>query len=104
MYFLQGFITFSVLILAHKDVGIEVFQTENKGRRVRATRSFEKDQFICEYSGDLITKEEKNKREAAYAQNPNIGSYIVTLPENYGFVDATVDDGRMGRLIQKSQF
>ena len=80
-------INLNLKILAHKDVGIEIFQTENKGRGIRATREFEKGDFIAEYSGDLITK--KERREEEYSQDSSVGSYIVTLPAGYGFIDAT---------------
>ena len=39
-------------ILAHTDDGLEVFETENRGRGVRTLKDFEKGEFLCEYAGN----------------------------------------------------
>ena len=41
-----------------------------------ATRFFAKGDFLCEYSGDLISEVEARKREAQYVINPSIGCYM----------------------------
>jgi [histone H3]-lysine4 N-trimethyltransferase ASH1L len=43
-------------------VGIEVFRTKNRGFGVRAMRSFQPYQAICEYTGEIITQDEADRR------------------------------------------
>jgi hypothetical protein len=43
-------------------VGIEVFKTPNRGNGVRAMRSFEPFQAICEYTGEIVTQDESDRR------------------------------------------
>ena len=38
-------------ILAHTDVDIKKFDTENRGRGIRTLKDFEKGEFVCEYAG-----------------------------------------------------
>ena len=38
-------------ILAHTDVDIETFDTENRERGVKTLKDFNKGEFICEYAG-----------------------------------------------------
>ena len=49
---------------------------KGKGCGVTATRPFQKGKFVCEYSGDLILREEAEKREQQYSRDPSIGSYM----------------------------
>lgn len=44
------------------DVGVEVLKTENKGFGVRACRTFDEDQIILEYAGEIITEDECQRR------------------------------------------
>ena len=58
------------------DFGVEVCKTASKGFGVRACRSFEPNQIIVEYAGEIITQEECERRmndeyknnEVSYAQ------------------------------------
>ena len=97
---------------------------EGKGRGVVSTQPFSKGELVCEYSGDLIFLEEARKREQKYAKDPTIGCYmyyfsyknrkmwyvlynknfLMCVPELMFFsLDATVDNGRMGRLLNHSR-
>ena len=49
---------------------------KGKGRGVVATQPFKRGQFVCEYSGELISKKEAEMREQRYSQDPSIGSYM----------------------------
>lgn len=40
---------------------------EEKGKGVVSTAQIKRGQYVCEYSGELITKAEATKREAMYA-------------------------------------
>ncbi|KAF2089956.1 SET domain-containing protein, partial [Saccharata proteae CBS 121410] len=44
------------------DLGVEVMETKDRGRGVRAMRAFEKDQVIMEYIGEIITQTESDRR------------------------------------------
>lgn len=45
---------------------LEVIDVEGKGKGVVAGRDFQKGDYICEYAGDLITREEAENRERKY--------------------------------------
>ncbi|KAI7744881.1 hypothetical protein M8C21_027216, partial [Ambrosia artemisiifolia] len=45
-------------------VKLEVFKTEGKGWAVRAGEPIERGTFVCEYIGEVIDKNEANKRRA----------------------------------------
>lgn len=88
-----------------EEEGIEKFATEEKGWGVRSTRPFSKGEFICEYSGELISAEEAKDREARYALVPEVGCYMYYF-EFLGrkmCVDATADNKRHGRLLNHSK-
>lgn len=85
--------------------GLMVKHIEGKGRGVFATQSFQKGQYVVEYHGDLLLKNEAKKREASYAQDPTTGCYMYYfqyLSKTY-CVDATKETDRMGRLINHSK-
>ena len=55
----------------------------NKGRGVIATSEFEKDEFVVEYKGELISKAEGNRRSNKYSADPSIGSFIYTIGDKW---------------------
>lgn len=57
-----------------KEVGIEARLVANKGRGIFATKPFKRNDFIVEYSGDLIQSPEMEYREKRYAYNDPSGS------------------------------
>ena len=44
------------------EIGVEVTDYGSKGFGLRACRSFNKDQIVIEYSGEIITRDESNRR------------------------------------------
>lgn len=93
------------LIINGIERGMKVQFTEEKGRAVFATRSFQKGEYVVEYHGDLLHITDAKKREAEYAQNPATGCYMYYfqyLCKTY-CVDATKETGRLGRLINHSK-
>lgn len=44
------------------DVGVDVVKTSDKGYGVQSLRTFEEDQIIVEYAGEIITKDECERR------------------------------------------
>lgn len=52
------------------DYGVEVMETEDRGYGVRAMRTFDPNQMIVEYVGEIITREECERRmENEYKDN-----------------------------------
>ena len=43
-------------------IGVEVFKTPDRGYGVRSNRCFEPNQIIMEYTGEIITEEECERR------------------------------------------
>lgn len=51
-------------------VGVEVFKTESRGFGIRSNRCFQPGQIIMEYTGEIITEEESERRmEVKYKDN-----------------------------------
>ncbi|KAK7614394.1 hypothetical protein BKA81DRAFT_402533 [Phyllosticta paracitricarpa] len=44
------------------NIGVEVMETPNRGHGVRAMRTFNKDQIVIEYIGEIITQQESDRR------------------------------------------
>ena len=44
------------------NIGVEVIKTYDRGHGVRSNRSFEPNQIIVEYTGEIITQEECDNR------------------------------------------
>ncbi|XP_062511210.1 N-lysine methyltransferase KMT5A-A-like isoform X2 [Corticium candelabrum] len=85
--------------------GLMVKDTEGKGRGVFASRKFKRGDLICEYSGELLSKREADKREKEYEGRPECGCYMYyfKFKGKSLCVDATKDNGRMGRLLNHSK-
>lgn len=60
----------------------QVRKIEGKGRGVFASRDFQRNEFVCEYSGELISHVEAKKREKQYGEDDNIGCYMYYLQSN----------------------
>lgn len=54
----------------------------NKGRGIVTTRSFQRGEFVVEYTGDLISMAEANDREAKYSADDNTGCYMYYFKHN----------------------
>lgn len=85
--------------------GLEVRVFEGKGRGVVASKDFSKGDFVVEYSGDLIDPIEAKLREEIYARNENAGCYMYYFKYNNQqyCVDATIESGKLGRLVNHSR-
>jgi [histone H3]-lysine4 N-trimethyltransferase ASH1L len=44
------------------DIGVEIMETKDKGYGIRSMRTFKPGQIILEYTGEIITQEECNRR------------------------------------------
>ena len=49
---------------------------EGKGRGVFSTKPFKKSDLICEYTGELISFQEAQRREELYSANPSAGCFM----------------------------
>ncbi|XP_064613076.1 N-lysine methyltransferase KMT5A-like [Liolophura sinensis] len=93
-------------VLNGKEIGLKVVEFEGKGRGVIATQDFRRGGFVVEYAGDLIDLNTAKLREEEYAQRPDkFGCYMYYFThknKNY-CVDATLESGRLGRLLNHSK-
>jgi len=83
---------------------LQVTHCEQKGRSVVVKRLFEKNEWVVEYNGELISAKEAEKREQEYKLDPSIGSYMFFF-ESQGkkfCIDATKETDKKGRLINHS--
>jgi len=75
---------------------------------VKATADIKNGEYLCEYSGELVTKEEAIKREAEYSRKGN-GCYMFFFKggQKELCVDATLPEKCFtpyGRLINHSKY
>ena len=82
---------------------LKVVQIEGKGRGVIADTDFEKDEFIVEYAGELISAKEGNSRDKKYASENIPGGFIFFFrcSEKALCIDATPETGRLGRPLNQ---
>ncbi|KAH8294205.1 hypothetical protein KR054_009427 [Drosophila jambulina] len=92
-------------VLEERCEGLGVRHFMGKGRGVVAERAFKRNEFVVEYVGDLISIGEASEREKRYALDENAGCYMYYFKhktQQY-CIDATVDTGKLGRLINHSR-
>ncbi|KAK4117633.1 hypothetical protein N656DRAFT_786329 [Canariomyces notabilis] len=79
-------------------VGVEVFKTADRGYGVRSNRCFEAGQIIMEYTGEIITEEECERRmNEVYKDNECY--YLMSFDQNM-IIDATT--GSIARFVNHS--
>ncbi|EFO26147.2 hypothetical protein LOAG_02341 [Loa loa] len=83
---------------------LEIFECEEKGRGIRTLRSFQKNEFVVEYKGEIIDLRLARIREREYAKDNSIGSfmYFFKYQNKQYCVDATDETPYKGRLINHS--
>ncbi|KAH8383320.1 hypothetical protein KR009_007988 [Drosophila setifemur] len=92
-------------VLEERCEGLQVRHFMGKGRGVVAERPFKRNEFVVEYVGDLISVTDASEREKRYALDENAGCYMYYFKhKNQQYcIDATVDTGKLGRLINHSR-
>jgi len=86
----------------HENVIVK--EIERKGKGVVAVMAIPKGAFVCEYSGELITMKDAKLRELRY-ESLGAGCYMYYFrwADSVWCVDATMPNGRVGRLINHSR-
>lgn len=79
-------------------VGVEVIKTIDRGYGVRSTRCFEPNQIIVEYTGEIITEEECDRRMREDYKN-NDCHYLMSFDQSM-IIDAT--KGSIARFVNHS--
>ena len=92
-------------IVNNREDGLKIIQTEDKGRGVEGTISFEKDCFIVEYAGQFMNVKQAREKEAYHQNDSSKGSYMFyfQFKDSKYCIDATEETGRLGRLINHSK-
>ena len=89
------------------DEGLPVksMNIRGKGKGVISTRFIKRGEFICEYVGELLTHEQAMEREDVYNKRGLKVGYMFYFQSKGKrcCIDATQDNGRMGRLINHSR-
>ncbi|KAI0506197.1 hypothetical protein F5B22DRAFT_477555 [Xylaria bambusicola] len=79
-------------------VGVEVIKTSDRGYGIRANRCFQANQIIMEYTGEIITEEECDRRmNEKYKDNECY--YLMSYDQNM-IIDATT--GSIARFVNHS--
>ncbi|KAA0712495.1 N-lysine methyltransferase KMT5A-A [Triplophysa tibetana] len=80
--------------------GFEIrFINDVKGRGVFSCTEFEKGDFLLEYRGDLISKEECERRQRIYHKALKVFMFEFRFNGKFICVGAARDDGSLGRLV-----
>ncbi|KAE8151944.1 hypothetical protein BDV25DRAFT_128430 [Aspergillus avenaceus] len=80
------------------NIGVEVIKTADRGYGVRSNRTFEPNQIIVEYTGEIITQSECEKRTRTIYKN-NECYYLMYFDQNM-IIDAT--RGSIARFVNHS--
>ncbi|KAJ5219894.1 Histone-lysine N-methyltransferase (Ash1) [Penicillium chermesinum] len=80
------------------NIGVEVIKTEDRGYGVRSNRAFDPNQIIVEYTGEIITQQECERRmRTVYKKNDCY--YLMYFDQNM-IIDAT--RGSIARFVNHS--
>ncbi|KAI6188174.1 [Histone H4]-lysine(20) N-methyltransferase [Aphelenchoides besseyi] len=96
--------TLQLIDTGYNEDFLRIYESDLKGRGLRAGCSFEKEAFVVEYKGELLNYAEARLREKMYAQDSKIGSYMYYFEhQNKRYcVDATAETKFKGRLVNHS--
>lgn len=70
------------VILSHVPIFVQVFDTKDRGRGVRAAERIVRGTYVCEYAGDLLNREQAEKRELDYLRQGNEDCYMFFFVHN----------------------
>ncbi|XP_034451778.1 histone-lysine N-methyltransferase set-1-like [Hippoglossus hippoglossus] len=81
-------------------VGLDIrYINAFKGRGIFTSALFEKGDFVLEYRGELITKEEWERRQRLYHDSLKVFMFEFHFNGKLWCVDAAKEDGSLGRLV-----
>ncbi|TIA92377.1 hypothetical protein E3P99_00692 [Wallemia hederae] len=80
--------------------GVDVVQTEKKGYGLRAKQDLDRDTFLIEYIGEVVTQTQFLRRMNTYAKE-GIRHFYFMMLQNEEFIDAT-RKGNIGRFANHS--
>ncbi|XP_063719128.1 N-lysine methyltransferase KMT5A-B-like [Symsagittifera roscoffensis] len=87
--------------------GLKIENFPGKGRGIVATKTFERNDFVVEYRGDLILPSEAKDREVKFESDPEVGCYMYyfVLGNTRYCIDATkeLESFGYGRLLNHSR-
>ncbi|TKR67641.1 hypothetical protein L596_023761 [Steinernema carpocapsae] len=83
---------------------LQTYECEEKGRGIRALKTFKRNDFVVEYRGELVSMYTARRREKEYSEDSTIGSYMYFFKHKdvQYCVDATEETPYKGRLINHS--
>lgn len=92
-------------LLTKDETGLIVKESKGNGSGVFATQVFTKGQLVWEYSGEVITGKVAAARAKEYSVDPSGGNFLLfyKYKEKQMCIDATKDNGRMGRMVNHSR-
>ncbi|TIB14769.1 hypothetical protein E3P92_01840 [Wallemia ichthyophaga] len=80
--------------------GLDVVATEKKGYGLRAQHDMDRDTFLIEYIGEVVTQTQFLRRMTSYAKE-GIKHFYFMMLQNEQFIDAT-RKGNVGRFVNHS--
>lgn len=83
--------------------GFEVCMVPKIGRGIKTTRPFEKNEILMRYFGEVITEKECDRRESLGPEEGHFYVYKFIVKGKAYVLDATVEDGTYGRLMNHSR-
>ncbi|KAL7671287.1 hypothetical protein ACOME3_006188 [Neoechinorhynchus agilis] len=92
-------------LLLDKDDGVELRNVKGRGRSVFATRDFQRDEFVMECTGELLTLKIAKEKEEAYTKTGNKKCFMFYFRhhERSYCIDSTKETDRLGRLVSHSR-
>ncbi|KAL5281533.1 SETD8 family protein [Megaselia abdita] len=96
---------YELAIREQRQDGLEIRNFKDKGRGIVSSKTFERGDFVIEYTGDLIEVSEANEREKKYSLDEKAGCYMYYFKyNNHQYcIDATAETGTLGRLVNHSR-
>ena len=90
--------------LEGQDAGLYMEHDNVKGRCVFAAKTFEKNEFVCEYHGNLVSREKGDELFKKYGEEKGSYLYYFGCDNKEWCIDATCENtGGLGRLINHSR-
>uniref|UniRef100_A0A803K763 SET domain-containing protein n=1 Tax=Xenopus tropicalis TaxID=8364 RepID=A0A803K763_XENTR len=91
-------------VLCGDNCNFKISDFQEKGRGVVTLKLFKKEDLILQYKGNLLKYREGKETEETYFSDESIGCYMLFFKHKGATwcLDATVDDGSLGRLLNHS--